>query len=306
MTTDQLTGLLVTVTLIEMMAAIGLGVTFAEVAGVARNGRLLLRAALANYVCVPAAAVGLLLLFQAQPMIAAGFLIVAVCPGAPYGPAFTALARGSVPVSVGLMVVLAGSSALVAPLLLSFLLPVLAGNEPLKVDAVRMATTLLVTQLLPLGAGLWLRHGRPQLAARLKKPADRLSTLLNLTTMSFLLVTQFRLLASVRLLAFAGMLALVLAALASGWLLGGPGFAGRKGMALTTAVRNVAVSLVLATASFPGTPAVTAALVFGLFQTVLLALLALGWGRLSRNDGSHREAAPPVARPETFARESVV
>jgi hypothetical protein len=46
-------------------------------------------------------------------------------------------------------------------------------------------------------------------------------------------------------------------------------------------VRNVGVSLVIATGSFPNTPAVTAALAFGLLQTIALALLALGWGRLA-------------------------
>ena len=38
--------------------------------------------AIANYVVVPAATVVLLLLFHAQPTVAAGFLILAVCPGA--------------------------------------------------------------------------------------------------------------------------------------------------------------------------------------------------------------------------------
>src|SRR5436309_2404361 len=125
MTIDQAISLLASVTLFELMVTIGLGVTFAEVAGVARNWRLVGKAALANYVCVPAAALGLLLLFRPGsldpgnfPFIAAGFLIAAVCPGAPYGPPFTGLARGNVVVSVGLMVILAGSSALLAPLLL--------------------------------------------------------------------------------------------------------------------------------------------------------------------------------------------
>ncbi len=81
---DQLINILVTITLVELMAAIGLGVAFADVIRVAANWRLLAQAALANYVCVPAAAVGLLLLFQAEPMVAAGFLICAVCPGAWY------------------------------------------------------------------------------------------------------------------------------------------------------------------------------------------------------------------------------
>jgi Sodium Bile acid symporter family len=82
MAIDQLINILVTITLIEMMTVIGLGVTFADIGGVARNWSLLVRAAIANYFCVHVATVGLLLLFRAPPMVAAGFLLVAVCPGA--------------------------------------------------------------------------------------------------------------------------------------------------------------------------------------------------------------------------------
>jgi BASS family bile acid:Na+ symporter len=107
MTIDQLINVLATVTLFEMMVTIGLGVTFADVVAVARNWQLVGKAALANYVCVPAAAVALLLLFHANPYVAAGFLIAAVCPGAPYGPPFTGMAKGNVAASVGLMILLA-------------------------------------------------------------------------------------------------------------------------------------------------------------------------------------------------------
>src|SRR5438477_11848251 len=117
---DRLINILVTITLIEMMVAIGLGVAFVDLVGVARNWRLVARAALAYYVCVPAATVGLLFLFDAHPMVAAGFLILAVCPGAPYGPPFAAIAKGNMAVAVGLMGILAGSSALVAPILLHY------------------------------------------------------------------------------------------------------------------------------------------------------------------------------------------
>lgn len=44
MTIDQITNLLVTVTLIEMMITIGLGVTISELLSVARNWRLLAKA----------------------------------------------------------------------------------------------------------------------------------------------------------------------------------------------------------------------------------------------------------------------
>jgi BASS family bile acid:Na+ symporter len=158
MSADQLINVLVTVTLIEMMVAIGLSVSIADLVDVARDWRLLTRAALANYVFVPLAAIGLLLLFHAQPTVRAGFLILAVCPGAPYGPPLTAIAKGRVAVAVGLMVILAGTSAVVAPLLLGLLLPLMAGAQPLAVDAARMVITLLATQLAPLAVGLHPRR----------------------------------------------------------------------------------------------------------------------------------------------------
>lgn len=281
MTVDQLINVLVTITLVELMVAIGLGVTVADVIGVARDPRLLLQAAVANYVCVPAAAVGLLLLLDAKPMVAAGFLIAAVCPGAPYGPPFTAMAKGNVAVAVGLMVVLAASSALVAPLLLHFLLPFFSHGDSLNVDTTKMVVTLLATQLLPLFAGLAVRARRAALATKLLKPARLASAVLNLLVLGLILVVQFQMLLAIRPAGFAGMFALVLAALIAGWLLGTPGSGNRTAMAITTSVRNVGVGLVIATSSFPGTPAVTATLAFALFQTVVLAAVALGWGRLA-------------------------
>src|SRR6516225_7513754 len=107
---QQFINILVTVMLIEMMVAVGLGVTFRELKEVARDWKLVAQAALANYVCVPAATLGLLLLFNARPMVAAGFLILAVCPGTPFGPPCAKIAKGELSAAVGLMVLLAGSS----------------------------------------------------------------------------------------------------------------------------------------------------------------------------------------------------
>src|SRR5215470_5340223 len=141
MTIVRIINILAGLTLFEMMITIGLGVKIAEVAAVARDWGTIVRAAVANYVLVPAAAVLLLQLFHAAPLVAAGFLVCAVCPGAPYGPPFTTIAKGNVILAVGLMVVLAGSSALVAPVLLRLLLPLVSGDQPVQVDAVRIATT---------------------------------------------------------------------------------------------------------------------------------------------------------------------
>src|SRR5262249_27865423 len=57
MTLDRLINALVTITLIEMMVLIGLRVTFAELLDVAKDWHLVARAALANYLLVPALAI---------------------------------------------------------------------------------------------------------------------------------------------------------------------------------------------------------------------------------------------------------
>lgn len=94
MNLNQLISLLVAVTLIEMMLATGLGVRLADVILATRDTRLIARMALVNYVAVPLAAILLLLAVDADPPVAAGILILAVCPGAPYGPPPTGLAGG--------------------------------------------------------------------------------------------------------------------------------------------------------------------------------------------------------------------
>ena len=166
----EFVNILVPITLIEMMVSIGLGVSVAPLAAVAKNGRLVAKAAFTNYLCVAAVTVGLLILFHpADPMVPAGFLILAVCPGAPFGPGCTRIAKGNVAVAVGLLVILASSSALAAPVLLHFLLPLLSGSETLQVDAGKIVVTLLVTQLAPLCVGLGVRHWCPGLAAKLQR-----------------------------------------------------------------------------------------------------------------------------------------
>jgi len=279
MSLDQITNLLVTITLFELMVAVGLSVRLSDLRAVARDWKLAARAVLANYIVVPAATVGLLLLFRSHPMVAAGFLVLAVCPGAPYGPPFTAIARGNVVVAVGMMVLLAGSSAVLAPILLPILLSRLPGDETLTVNATKIAATLLVTQLVPLCIGVALRHWRPLLADRLTKPAGLLSKVLNLAVVILILTTQYRSLAQFTLRALAGMLALLVASFAAGYILGSRDASQRRAMTVTTSLRNVGVGLVIATATFAGTPAVTAVVLYGLVEVLGSLLLALWWGR---------------------------
>ena len=288
---DTIINVLAAVALFAMMAGVGIGVTIGDVLSVAKNWKLSLRAGLANYLLVPAIAIGLLLLLHPAPMVAVGFLVAVVCPGAPFGPPFTAMAKGKVTAAVGLMAILAGSSAIIAPLLLRFLLPIVAGHGTLTVNPVKIITTLMLNQFLPLGLGLTLRQLKPELAEWLKKPVSRLSALLNILLASLILVVQFKMLQQIRIEGYLGMLTMVIATLMAGWLVGGPGEEERKTMAIVTSTRNVGVALVIAASNFPGTPAISAATAYALFQTLAVLLIAMLWGSVAPGISAQRKAA---------------
>jgi BASS family bile acid:Na+ symporter len=150
----------------------------------------------------------------------------------------------------------------------------------MNIDATRILGTLLVTQLLPLCLGVAVRQWRPLLANRLQQPANLVSKVLNLVAVGLILVVQSHLLKEIPLRAFVGMLVLLVASWASGWAFGGREAGTRKAMTLLTSLRNVGVGLVIATGgALAGTPAVTATLVYGLFEVVGTLLLALAWAR---------------------------
>ena len=205
------------------MVLIGLRTTFAEFGQTVLNWRLVARAGAANYLLVPGAAVVLLILFDASPSVAAGFLILAVCPGAPFGPPFAAIAKANVPMAVGLMVILAGSSAILSPVLLHLLLPWVSGGVAPSIDVFGMVSSLLITQLLPLCLGLFVRHWRPELADRLLGQLELVTKILSLITAGLILSTQWHMLTEIRLRGFAGMLILLVVCLANRLADGGIG-----------------------------------------------------------------------------------
>ena len=262
--------------LIAMMLSMGFKSSPGEVFASVRDARGVAAGLAANFVLVPAVTMGLLYVFDAVPMVSAGFLILAVCPGAPVGPPFAAVAKGDVAYASGQMVILAAVSAVLSPVLLSLLLGRLLPAGGLRVDSLAIVQTLAVSQILPLGLGLAVSRLAPGIARRLAGPVGLAAALLLLAVIALVLVGQFGFLRLIPLSSWSGMFLLMAACLAIGWLSGGPGRARRKALAVTTAARNAAVALVIVSGSFAGTAAVTAVVAYALasiFATLGCALL---------------------------------
>jgi BASS family bile acid:Na+ symporter len=283
MDTATLIKLLNVIALMAIMLAMGLQVKFEAVTGSTRPLRRLILCLLANYVLVPAVTVGLLYLFQSNPMVWVGFLVLAVCPGAPVGPPATSIARGNVAWAVGMMVILAGLSTILAPALLGAIVPQIAPESDLQIDYLAIARTLLIAQMLPLAVGLAVHHRAPLFTEKIARPLGMIANVLLLALVVLIVATQYETLAAIRLRAWAGMTMLLLASLGLGWLCGGPEVAVRKAMVLTTASRNVAVGLVIVTSNFADTPAVTAVVAYGLMSIVGTLGCAVAFGKFTAN-----------------------
>ncbi len=257
------------------MLAMGLQTRFAELIAAAAAKRLVLAGVLANYVLVPLVTVLLLRIFNANPMIAAGFLILAVCPGAPIGPPLTGIARGNTLLSLTLMVILAGLSAIVSPMLLIFLLSLLFANSALQVDYLSILKVLLLAQLMPLLIGLAIRQWASQLATVIAEPTDKLAKLLFILVVVAILAVQYKALALVHIRGWIGMILLMISSAVIGWFCGGKKLENRKAVALTTTTRNAAVGIVIVLSNWRGTAAVPALAVYTLLSICGSVLLAL-------------------------------
>lgn len=182
---------LLTVTaLISMMLSMGLKVRVEDVAASIRKRRVVVAGLIANYLLVPAVTIALLYLFDADVMVSVGFLTLAVCPGAPVGPPFTATAKGDTTYATGQTVMLASLSALLSPLLLGALLPRLLPASELSIDYAAIVGTLLVSQMLPLGIGLGIHHFAPQLAGRFAKPLGLIANVLLVGAVGLMLASE--------------------------------------------------------------------------------------------------------------------
>lgn len=120
--------------LVSLMFWMGLKAKFEDVLSSSINLKLLAIGLIANFVLVPMFTLGLLHIFSPDSMVCVGFLILAVCPGAPVGLPFVFIARGDVPFAISQMIILSTFSVLLSPLLLGVLFNYWFHDDDLVID----------------------------------------------------------------------------------------------------------------------------------------------------------------------------
>ncbi|MGD9894868.1 MAG: hypothetical protein AB7U18_26595, partial [Dehalococcoidia bacterium] len=152
------------------------------------------------------------------------------------------------------------------------------GEAGLKIDTLKILQALFTAQLAPLGVGMAIQHIRPRLAGKLLKFVPKLGRIGVLLTLILIMTTQAHQILSLGVLALVAALIFTLGCLLIGHvMMKGEAAEVRRSLAISTAIRNAALALLIVGTNFPGTPAVTMVLVVGLLSMVV----SLGYGKLA-------------------------
>ncbi|HEY7974203.1 MAG TPA: bile acid:sodium symporter [Ktedonobacterales bacterium] len=276
---------------ITSMLAMGLSLTMPQILAPLRNGRLVALALAANLVVVPATGFLLSRIIPLDADLQIGLILFGCAAGAPTLPKLAQIAKADIAFAVGLMALLVVATVVYLPLVLPLLLP------GVSVDAGKVALTLFLEMLAPLGIGLLINARYKDVASALRQPMMQISNI----SLALLLVLVLGLnLGNVLGLlgsgAIIGIVVLIAVALGAGYLLGGPRADTRQVLAIGTGERGVAAAFVIATGNFADRPDVLVFLAAaGLIMLGIVMPLAAEVGRRS---GAARTAPAMAPEPE--------
>jgi BASS family bile acid:Na+ symporter len=167
------------------------------------------------------------------------------------------------------MLLLTAGSVVFMPLALPLMIPGLAA------DPWPILQPLLLTMLLPLGLGMFIRSRSQAVAAWLQAASSWISNIsMALAVLLLLGLNLQSMLGALGTGAIAVGLAFVSLSLGAGYLLGGADPHIRSTMALGTAQRNIAAAMILAMQNFADEPGVMVMLLVTTFAGLVVLLIA--------------------------------
>lgn len=166
--------------LFTVMMAMGLALTLQDLKQVLAKPKAIIAGLSAQILLLPAITIGLGFLFSSPPIIAAGAIILAACPGGVTSNAYAFSARADIALSVGLTTIASMVTVFSIPYLTLFALDLhLDRSEMPALSALQMTWTLAQFTIIPVTLGMIFRAWQPGLAKKLIEPL-RIITLIAL------------------------------------------------------------------------------------------------------------------------------
>jgi BASS family bile acid:Na+ symporter len=258
----------VMVSVMFLMLGAGLNITFTEVLNAVKKYKLLLFGIMANFVVSPILGYIGMTYFPLDPYVKVGIMLMIAAPIAPMVPPFVKMAKGNVPYSVGLMVIIAILSVFLTPLILTISFPESIGGVLL--DPIQIVKTLVMVQLIPISIGMLISQYRKEWVKRLLKFVPRIGQIGLFLGVGLILAQQVSQIISLGIMPHIILVLSVVALLIIGDLmLVGETREMRRSLAVSTAIRNVPLAFLIAGENFPNTVVAPVVLIFSVYTMVL-------------------------------------
>ncbi|EJN02422.1 bile acid:sodium symporter family protein [Phyllobacterium sp. YR531] len=174
-----------------IMLGLGLALTSKDFHNVLKAPKAVLVALFCQTFILPLACLGLVYLFNLEPALAVGMMLLAASPGGTSANLYSHLAGGDVALNISLTAVNSALSIITLPLIVNWSLAHFFSEGqaiPLQFSKV---IQVFVIVLGPVIIGMWLRHRYPDFAKRMERPVKTLSLIFLLLVVLVALVQEW-------------------------------------------------------------------------------------------------------------------
>ena len=264
------------ISIILSVLAIGLKATPGDLGYLFRRPALLGRAVLAMYIIMPIVAFLIVLSFDLNPVVKIALVVLSVSPIPPILPNKAFKAGCQENYTIGLLVDISILAILFIPITLNIF--ELLIKTSLGMKAMTIAWQVFATIIAPLLVGIAIRVCLPSFADRVAKPLSLVAIILLVLSFLPILFGSLR-----QMLSLIGdgtlisMAAFALIGLIVGHFLGGPDPENKPVLALATASRHPAIAIGIAHANFPNQKLAVPAVLLYLLLSAILSAPYLNW-----------------------------
>ncbi|MFP2995604.1 bile acid:sodium symporter family protein [Spongiivirga sp. MCCC 1A20706] len=176
---DEISSLIVGISLMIIMFGMGLSLTIADFKRVIDEPKAILIGLINQLVLLPIIGFTLVTFIEVPPEIAIGIMILAACPGGATSNIIAFLAKGDTALSVSLTAVASIVTIFSIPLIVGFSITHFQSLESqMELDAVKMIIQLLSIVVIPVIIGMLLRAKATRFATRMEKSVHIIATAL--------------------------------------------------------------------------------------------------------------------------------
>jgi BASS family bile acid:Na+ symporter len=131
-------------------------------------------------ILLPLIGFSLAILFNLNPIMAVGVMILASCPGGPTSNLITQVCKGNIALSVTLTALASMISIFTIPFILSYALDYFGSNTGviIKLPIVDTILQIMVITVIPVSIGMFIRKHKTNFAKRMEKPMRKASTVI--------------------------------------------------------------------------------------------------------------------------------